>query len=112
MNEKGKKEESKVEVDQEEKTPKADHPSDNQPDESWKPTDHPQSRQEIWRLCWMKETAQKGTTQEQTKVGRNGGCREELIVREARRIKCSPKKCRLKEQTMGSKQACQRRWNQ
>jgi hypothetical protein len=51
----------------------------------------------------MKETAQKGTTQEQTKVGRKGGCREEPIIREACRIKCSPKKCPLKEQMTGSK---------
>ena len=64
MNEKVKKDEPKAEVDLEEKTPLADHPSDNQPDKSWKPTDHPQSRQEIWRQCWMKETAQKGTAQE------------------------------------------------
>ena len=32
----------------------------------------------------MKETAQKGTTEEQTEVGRNGGCREEPIIQEAR----------------------------
>ena len=71
MNEKVKKEEPKAEVDPEEKTPLADHPSDNQPDESWKPTDYPQSRQEIWRQCWMKETAQKGTAEEQTEVERS-----------------------------------------
>ena len=47
MNEKVKKEAPKAEVDPEEKTPVADHPSDNQPDESWKPTDHHQSRQKM-----------------------------------------------------------------
>jgi hypothetical protein len=97
LNEKGKKEEPKAEVDREEKTPKADHPSNNQPDESWKPTDHPRLRQEIWRQCWTKETAQKSTAQEQTKVGRSGGWREEPIVREARKIECSPKNVNRKD---------------
>ncbi len=69
MNEKVKKEEPKAEADPEEKTPLADHPSNDQPDKSWKPTDHPQSRQKMWRQCWIKETAQKGTAEEQTKVG-------------------------------------------
>jgi hypothetical protein len=41
LNEEVKKEDPKAEVDQEEKMPKADHPSNNQPDKSWKPTDHP-----------------------------------------------------------------------
>ncbi len=110
--EEAKKEEPKAEVGPEEKAPLADHLSGDQPDERWKSTDHPQSRQEIWRQCWMKETAQKGTAEEQTEVGRSGGWREEPIVQEAHRIKCSPKKCQLRGQTAGSRQACQRCWNQ